>query len=145
MRIAFHGAAGGVTGSRFLVGWNGARWPVDGGLYQGGHEIAEEDDRPFGFDPTAIDFLLLTHAHLDHCGRIPWLVQRGLGGEIVATAASRDRARRIVDRARRVSPSGEAVPVRGAIHTLGALAAHAGCQRPAAWQRHAAAPLSYRF
>ena len=96
MRISFHGAAGGVTGSCLLVEWRDRRLLVDCGLFQGTRAIEEENDRPFGFDPAGIDHLLLTHAHLDHCGRIPLLVKRGFGGEIIATGATRDLARLVM-------------------------------------------------
>lgn len=55
--------------------------------------LAEENSEDFGFDPGSIDFMLLTHAHLDHCGRLPLLVKRGFRGEIIATAASHELAR----------------------------------------------------
>lgn len=96
MKLAFHGAARGVTGSCHLVECGGTRLLVDCGLYQGGREIEEENAEPFGFEPESIDFLLLTHGHLDHCGRIPLLVKRGFRGEIVTTSASRDLARLVL-------------------------------------------------
>lgn len=96
MRISFHGADRGVTGSCHLIECAGKRVLIDCGLYQGGREIDEENAEPFGFDPRGIDFLLLTHAHLDHCGRIPLLVKRGFRGEIVTTTASRELARLVL-------------------------------------------------
>lgn len=96
MRLSFHGAAGGVTGSCHLVECAGKRILIDCGLYQGGRQIEEENREPFGFEPGDIDYLLLTHAHLDHCGRIPLLVARGFRGEIVTTAASRELARLVM-------------------------------------------------
>ena len=93
MRLSFHGADRGVTGSCHLVECAGKRVLVDCGLYQGGRELDEENAEPFGFDADAIDVVLLTHAHLDHCGRLPLLVKRGFRGEIVTTAASRELAR----------------------------------------------------
>ncbi len=96
MKISFHGAARGVTGSCHLVETRGLRVLVDCGLYQGGRDIEEENARPFGFDPRDIDVVLLTHAHLDHCGRLPMLVRQGFRGEIVATAATRDLARLVL-------------------------------------------------
>ncbi len=66
---------------------------IDCGMAQGGHETEERNRAPFGFTPADIDFVLLTHAHLDHCGRLPLLVKRGFRGEIIATAATRDLAR----------------------------------------------------
>lgn len=96
MRISFHGADRAVTGSCHLVECAGKSILVDCGMYQGGRELAEENGEPFGFDPEAIDFLLLTHAHLDHCGRIPLLAKRGFRGEIVTTAASVELARLVL-------------------------------------------------
>ena len=96
MKISFHGADQGVTGSCHLVECAGKRILVDCGMYQGGRELAEENAEPFGFDPASIDYLLLTHAHLDHCGRIPLLVKRGFAGEIITTAATVELARLVM-------------------------------------------------
>jgi metallo-beta-lactamase family protein len=93
MKISFHGADRGVTGSCHLVECGGKRVLIDCGMYQGGRELDEENGEPFGFDAASIDILLLTHAHLDHCGRIPLLYKRGFRGEIIATAATRELAR----------------------------------------------------
>lgn len=96
MKISFHGADRGVTGSCHLIECAGRRLLIDCGLYQGGRELDEENAGDFGFDPASIDFLLLTHAHLDHCGRIPLLSKRGFKGEIITTAASRELARLVL-------------------------------------------------
>lgn len=96
VNISFHGADQGVTGSCHLVECGGARVLIDCGLYQGGHSIEEENTEPFGFEPADIDVLLLTHAHLDHCGRIPLLARRGFRGEIITTSASRELARLVM-------------------------------------------------
>ena len=93
MRLSFHGADRSVTGSCHLFEAAGRKILVDCGFYQGGRQIEEENAEDFGLDPAAIDVLLLTHAHLDHCGRIPVLVKRGFKGEIIATAATRDMTR----------------------------------------------------
>ncbi len=93
MHIEFHGAAGGVTGSCHLLEVAGKRLLIDCGMYQGGRELEQQNAEPFGFDPASIDYVLLTHAHLDHCGRLPLLVKRGFRGEIVTTGASRDLAK----------------------------------------------------
>jgi len=85
-----------VTGSCHLITCGDKKILVDCGLYQGKRELVEENKQPFGFDPRRIDFLLLSHAHLDHCGRIPLLVKRGFTGEIITTAASRDLARLVM-------------------------------------------------
>ena len=96
MKLSFHGAAQGVTGSCHLFECAGKRILVDCGFYQGGRELKEDNADEFGFDAASIDYLLLTHAHLDHCGRIPLLVNRGFTGEIITTAASRELARLIM-------------------------------------------------
>ncbi|WP_353476232.1 MBL fold metallo-hydrolase (plasmid) [Salipiger sp. H15] len=96
MKLSFHGAARQVTGSCHLIEAAGRRILIDCGMFQGAHELHDENAARFGFDPAAIDMLLLTHAHLDHCGRIPLLVKRGFSGPIVATAATRDLARLVM-------------------------------------------------
>jgi metallo-beta-lactamase family protein len=96
MRISFHGADRVVTGSCHLVEAAGRKILVDCGSYQGGRALEAENAGDFGFDPSAIDILVLTHAHLDHCGRIPLLVKRGFKGEIVSTAPTRELARLVL-------------------------------------------------
>jgi len=96
MKISFHGADREVTGSCHLVECNGTRLLIDCGMFQGGRELDEENAEDFGFTAGDIDFLLLTHAHLDHCGRIPLLAKRGFRGEIITTAASRELARLVM-------------------------------------------------
>jgi metallo-beta-lactamase family protein len=96
LKLSFHGAARGVTGSCYLVECAGRRVLIDCGMFQGGRELEEENADPFGFDPTGIEFVLLTHAHLDHCGRLPLLVRRGFRGEIIATTPTRELARLVM-------------------------------------------------
>jgi metallo-beta-lactamase family protein len=96
LKLSFHGADRGVTGSCHLVECAGRHILIDCGLYQGGRELEEENSEPFGFDPAEIDYVLLTHAHLDHCGRLPLLVKRGFRGEIVTTAATRELSRLVM-------------------------------------------------
>ena len=93
MKISFHGAAEGVTGSCHLIQVAGKKLLIDCGLFQGSRETEEDNDKPFGFDPKTIDYLLLTHAHLDHCGRIPLMVKQGFEGEIITTMATQELAR----------------------------------------------------
>ena len=87
MKISFHGAAQGVTGSCHLLNVAGKKILIDCGLFQGGREIEEENHTAFGFTPSEIDYVLLTHAHLDHCGRLPLLVKQGFTGEIITTVS----------------------------------------------------------
>ena len=96
IRLSFHGAAKQTTGSCYLLECGKTRVLVDCGMFQGPRDIEEENLEPFGFDPSKVDFLLLTHAHLDHCGRIPLLVKRGFRGEIISTAATRELARLVM-------------------------------------------------
>ncbi|HEV7126842.1 MAG TPA: MBL fold metallo-hydrolase [Ktedonobacterales bacterium] len=96
MELTFHGAAGGVTGSCHLLFARGKHILVDCGLFQGADTTTEQYTNDFGFDPRQVDYLLLTHAHLDHCGRMPLLVKHGFRGEIFATAATRDLARLVL-------------------------------------------------
>ena len=88
-----HGAAKQVTGSCHLVTCNDRRVLIDCGMFQGSMEVERGNMEPFDFDPAHIDALLLTHAHLDHCGRIPLLVKQGFRGRIITTAATRELAR----------------------------------------------------
>jgi len=96
LQISFHGAVRGVTGSCHLLECAGRRILIDCGLYQGSRELDEENAEPFGFDAASIDYVLLTHAHLDHCGRLPLLAKRGFRGEIITTSASREFARLVM-------------------------------------------------
>ena len=96
MKLSFHGADRSVTGSCHLVECAGRRILIDCGLRQGSRELDAENAAPFGFDAAIIDYLLLTHAHLDHCGRLPLLAKRGFRGEIITTSASRELARLVM-------------------------------------------------
>jgi metallo-beta-lactamase family protein len=96
MKLSFHGADQDVTGSCHLVETGGSRILIDCGLFQGSRALNEENAAPFGFDAAAIDHLLLTHAHLDHCGRIPLLAKRGFNGEIMTTSATRELAQLVM-------------------------------------------------
>ena len=90
--IQFLGAAGCVTGSQFLVTAGTRRILVDCGMFQGSPEETERNRMPFAFEPGSLDAVLLTHAHLDHCGRVPALARAGFTGPIHATRGTVDLA-----------------------------------------------------
>ena len=95
IKLKFLGAAQNVTGSRHLVEVNGTKVLVDCGLYQE-RQFAERNWAPFTVDPKQIDAVLLTHAHLDHCGLLPKLVKEGFSGKIYGTSATCEIARIIL-------------------------------------------------
>ncbi len=88
MQITFHGAAREVTGSCHLLEMDGARILLDCGLIQGGRKRHERNRAAFPFDPSSIDCVVLSHAHIDHSGRLPLLVKSGFTGPIYATEAT---------------------------------------------------------
>ena len=88
MKITFLGATRQVTGSNYLVEAAGKRFLVDCGLHQGSMEEELLNERPFDYNPEEIDFMLLTHAHIDHSGRIPKLYKDGFKGPLYATEAT---------------------------------------------------------
>ena len=90
MKLSFLGAAREVTGSCVLVETADCRFLVDCGMFQGGREAPARNRRRFEFEPAAIDFVLLTHAHIDHSGLLPRLAREGFTGPVYATRASID-------------------------------------------------------
>jgi metallo-beta-lactamase family protein len=90
MRVHFHGAAGMVTGSMHLVEAAGKRVLLDCGMLQGGDATEARNAEAFPFDPASLDALVVSHAHIDHTGRIPLLVARGFRGPIYAQQATAD-------------------------------------------------------
>ena len=93
MSIQFFGAAGEVTGSCHLVTVGKQRLLLDCGLIQGGHKDEARNHEPFPFKPESIDAVVLSHAHIDHSGRLPLLVKRGFRGPVYTQRASRDLCR----------------------------------------------------
>ena len=90
MKVTFLGATKTVTGSNFLVEGAGKKFLVDCGMYQGSAEDEYENEAPFLFNVDEIDFVLLTHAHIDHSGRIPKLYKEGYRNSVIATKATCD-------------------------------------------------------
>ena len=87
-KITFLGAAGTVTGSKYLVEAEGKRLLVDCGMFQGSNELEQRNWANFAVDPATINWILLTHAHIDHTGYIPRIVRNGFRGPIYADAAT---------------------------------------------------------
>lgn len=90
LRLRFCGAAGTVTGSCFRIRTPGSRFLVDCGMFQGPKSVKALNYEPFPFDPRTLDFVLLTHAHIDHSGLLPKLVRHGFDGPIHATQGTID-------------------------------------------------------
>ncbi|MFT7557841.1 MAG: metallo-beta-lactamase family protein [Planctomycetota bacterium] len=100
--ITFHGGAGSVTGSNFLLEVSGKRILVDCGLFQGDHVLQNNNAEPFPYNPASIDMVFITHAHIDHIGRLPKLVKEGFTGTIYATEATADLAHIMLEDSERV-------------------------------------------
>ena len=96
MELTFLGGARTVTGSRHLVDTGRAKVLIDCGMFQGGPDETIRNHVPLGFDPATLDAVVLTHAHLDHCGLLPLLVHEGFRGAIVCTAATAELARLVL-------------------------------------------------
>lgn len=92
MRIHFYGATRTTTGSMYLLEVNQRRILLECGLFQGRRDESVERNRKFPFNPAEIDCVLLSHAHIDHCGNLPNLVRSGYSGNIYSTFATRDLA-----------------------------------------------------
>ncbi len=90
LALSFLGAAGGVTGSKFLIGYRTQRFLLDCGLFQGLKELRTRNWEPPAFDVNRLTAIILTHAHIDHSGYLPRLVARGYRGPVYATAATCD-------------------------------------------------------
>ena len=87
-KLTFLGAAGTVTGSKYLIEASGKRLLVDCGIFQGPNELSDRNYKPLPVDPKTIDYVALTHAHLDHTGWLPRLVKDGYRGPIYANPAT---------------------------------------------------------
>lgn len=90
MKLHFLGAAGTVTGSKYLVEDNGKRYLIDCGLFQGRKDLRDLNWDAFPVDPASIAAVVLTHAHIDHTGYLPLLVKKGFNGPVYCSAATQD-------------------------------------------------------
>ena len=97
MKLVFAGGAGWVTGANFLLETKKTKILVDCGLVQGGDDAFLENYEPFRYSPKEIDVLIISHAHMDHIGRIPKLVQEGFRGKILSTQITRELARPMLE------------------------------------------------
>lgn len=102
MRLHFYGGAKTVTGSNYLLEADGKKILIDCGLFQGLPEIEKKNYEPFPYDPKELDFVLITHAHLDHIGRLPKLIKEGYSGPIFATGPTIDFTRLILEDSEKV-------------------------------------------
>jgi metallo-beta-lactamase family protein len=102
VKLTFLGAARTVTGSKYLIESNGAKVLVDAGLFQGLKELRERNWQDLPLSASAIDAIVLTHAHLDHCGYLPRLVAQGFRGRVFCTAGTQDLCRIVLPDAGRL-------------------------------------------
>jgi metallo-beta-lactamase family protein len=100
--LTFHGAARTVTGSKYLLESNGTKVLIDAGLFQGLKELRERNWQGLPIQPKELDAIVLTHAHLDHCGYLPRLVSLGFRGRIFCTAGTKDLCRIILQDSGRI-------------------------------------------
>ncbi len=105
MRLQFFGAAGEVTGSCHIIECNGQRILLDCGMIQGGRRSEQRNREPFPFDPREVDAVVLSHAHIDHSGRLPLLLKRGFSGPVHAHNATCDLAEILLEDAAYIAAS----------------------------------------
>ncbi|MCR4334612.1 MAG: MBL fold metallo-hydrolase [Patescibacteria group bacterium] len=97
LKITFWGGVGLITGANFLVEYSGKKFLVDCGLIQGEKFSSDDNRKPFPYNPAEINFLFITHAHLDHIGRIPKLVKDGFKGVIYSTSETKQLSQLILE------------------------------------------------
>lgn len=130
LRLTSLGGAGTVTGSKHLLEHDGGRILIDCGLFQGQKNLRELNWKPLPVEASKIDAVILTHAHLDHCGYLPRLVRRGFTGPIISTEATGyqaagTRGRSLLEGAQDIKIHGEWIPINAEVTSLQGLSAHA--------------------
>jgi len=90
MKLHFYGGAKVVTGANYLLEVGKTKIVVECGMFQGSEELTELNYEPFPFDPKIIDYVFITHSHLDHCGRLPKLIKDGFSGKIICSPPTKD-------------------------------------------------------
>src|SRR3989344_3437084 len=100
--LTFFGGVGTATGANILFEYSGKKIMVDCGLLQGSREDELKNFEPFAYDPSSVDFLLITHAHMDHIGKVPKLVREGFKGKIISTIETMELARPMLEDALKV-------------------------------------------
>ncbi len=105
MKLSFHGAARSVTGSRHLIETSSCRLLLDCGMFQGRREEAAIQNRELGFDPKGLSAVLLSHAHIDHSGALPMLMQQRFSGKVHLTRATADLTAIMLQDAARIQES----------------------------------------
>lgn len=96
MNITFHGGAGGVTGSKHLIEYRDTKILLDCGFFRGRRSEARKLNSELPFDASTVDVIVLSHAHLDHCGLLPLMVKQGFAGKIYSTPATKDMAQKML-------------------------------------------------
>src|SRR3989344_7295084 len=97
MNLTFYGGAKEVTGANYLVESGGVKILVDCGMMQGGNYAERQNFEPFPYNPKEISAAFVTHAHIDHTGRLPKLVKDGFRGEVFSTPPTREFARYLLE------------------------------------------------
>lgn len=101
-KLHFYGGARVVTGANYLLETSKTRTLIDCGLFQGGRAMNKKNYEPFPYEPSKIDFVLITHAHLDHIGRLPRLINDGFNGKIFATTPTIDFAKLMLEDSQKI-------------------------------------------
>ena len=104
-KLTFFGGVGSTTGANILFEFNNKKIAVDCGLLQGTRDMEEKNFEPFKYNPAEIDFLIITHAHLDHIGKVPKFIKDGFKGKIISTVETMEIARPVLDDALKVMQS----------------------------------------